>query len=128
MPPAPKNWKPVFTPVPEETLRQKQWRFVRMLNALVQYAESMGYELSIGDGFRDPRVHGAIGEKVGYGHPKSAHKYRLAQDYNLFLGGKWLDKTADFEPLGLFWESIGGTWGGRFQDGNHFSLEHEGIK
>jgi len=30
--------------------------------------------------------------------------------------------------LGLYWESIGGSWGGRFGDGNHFSLEHEGRR
>ncbi|HAO1973206.1 TPA: M15 family peptidase, partial [Escherichia coli] len=31
---------------------------------------------------------------------------------------------------GEYWESIGGTWGGRFSraDGNHFSLEHNGVK
>lgn len=117
-----------YVPLPNETLRQKQWRFIRMLTALVNYADQMGYELTQGDAFRDPRLHGEMGVKMGYGHKNSCHKLRLAQDYNLFLGGKWLDKTADFEPLGLFWESIGGAWGGRFADGNHFSLEHEGMK
>jgi hypothetical protein len=28
----------------------------------------------------------------------------------------------------VFWESIGGSWGGRFNDGNHYSLEHRGMK
>jgi hypothetical protein len=117
-----------FAPKAGETLQQKQWRFIRMLNALVQYAGSIGYELTLGDSYRDPRVHGALGTKLGYGHPNSCHKIRLAQDYNLFLGGKWMDKTSDYEPMGVFWESIGGTWGGRFADGNHFSLEHNGVK
>jgi len=119
-----------FFPVQGETLRQKQWRFVRMLNKLVDYAESMGYELTLGDGYRDPRLHGEPGVKMGYGHKNSCHKHRLAQDYNLFLGGKWLDKTADFEPLGTYWKGLSddAEWGGDFGDGNHFSLEHEGHK
>ena len=119
-----------YVPLSGETLRQKQWRFVRMLNALVTHADTLGYELTLGDGYRDPRVHGIVGVKLGYGHPKSGHKNRLAQDYNLFLGGQWLDKTVEFEPLGVFWEGLAedARWGGRFQDGNHFSLEHDGIK
>jgi len=113
-----------------ETLREKQWRFVRMLNVLVSFAESKGFELTLGDGFRDHRLHGEPGVKLGYGHPQSNHKRRLAQDYNLFIGDKWMDKTSDFEPLGVFWESLSddAAWGGRFGDGNHFSLEHGGFR
>ena len=111
-----------------ESLREKQWRFVKMLSQLVAKADELGYELTLGDAYRDPRLHGPMGTKLGYGHPKSCHKLRLAQDYNLFKDGEYLPATSDYEPLGLFWESLGGTWGGRFRDGNHFSLEHEGVK
>jgi hypothetical protein len=113
-----------------ETLREKQVRFLKQRRKLEEYAESLGYELTGGDLFRDERVHGKIGEKKGYGHPNSCHKLRLAQDYNLFLGGKWLDKTSDFEPLGIYWESLSedSRWGGRFGDGNHFSFEHNGFR
>lgn len=113
-----------------ETLREKQSRFVRQRNKLEQWAFEKGYELTDGDAYRDPRVHGDIGEKKGYGHRNSGHKLRLAKDYNLFLGGKWMDKTDDFEPMGTYWESLSedARWGGRFADGNHFSLEHNGVK
>ena len=117
-----------FVPIPAETLRQKQWRFVRMIAELVDFADRRGYELTYGDAYRDPRVHGALGVKQGYGHRSSAHKNRLAVDFNLFLGGKWLNKTEDYAALGEYWESIGGTWGGRFADGNHFSIENDGVK
>lgn len=112
------------------TLREKQVRFLKQRRKLEEYAESLGYELTLGDAFRDSRLHGDLGVKLGYGHPNSCHKLRLAQDYNLFLGGKWLDKTSDFEPLGLYWETLSddARWGGRFKDGNHFSLEHNGNK
>ena len=106
--------------VRNESLGAKQRRFTRMIGELIQYAYDEGYELTFGDAYRDPRV--------PYGHKKSLHKKRLAIDLNLFKDGKYLTRTSDHEPLGLYWESIGGTWGGRFEDGNHYSLEHNGMK
>lgn len=119
---------PKFAAPKNETLGQKQRRFTRMVAVLIEYAYSQGFELTFGDAYRDPRLHGVVGEKKGYGHPKSAHKQRLAVDFNLFLDGKFCDGSQDHEQLGRYWESIGGTWGGRFGDGNHYSLEHEGVR
>lgn len=110
------------------TLGQKQRQFTRMIGVLIEYAYQQGYEVTVGDAYRDPRLHGEIGVKKGYGHPKSAHKQRLAMDLNLFKDGKYLDKTEDHRFLGEYWESMGGSWGGRFKDGNHYSLEHNGVK
>lgn len=101
---------------------------MRMLPDLIDKALELGYDITLGDGFRDPRVFGDIGVKIGYGHAKSCHKLRLAIDLNLFKDGKFLEGTEAHKPLGEYWESQGGTWGGRFQDGNHYSLEHEGMK
>ena len=108
------------------TLGEKQRKFTLMVSKLIVWAYENGYELTFGDAYRDPRVFGGVGEKTGYGRSKSNHKIRLAIDFNLFKDGKFLTETSDHEPLGLFWESIGGSWGGRFQDGNHYSLSHEG--
>ncbi|QDB70879.1 hypothetical protein [Pseudomonas virus PBPA162] len=111
-----------------ETLGQKQRRFTRMIGLLIEYAYTNGYELTFGDAFRDPRLHGEVGVKKGYGHASSTHKSRLAVDFNLFKDGKFLTSSEDHKPLGEYWESLGGTWGGRFNDGNHYSLEHNGFK
>jgi hypothetical protein len=113
-----------------ETLGQKQRRFARMVARLIDKAHELGYEVTLGDAYRDPRVHGALGVKQGYGHAKSAHKQRLALDLNLFKDGKYLALSDDHKPLGEWWESQGGSWGGRFAtpDGNHYSLEHGGIR
>src|SRR5699024_1170004 len=102
--------------------------FTRMVADLIVYAYEQGYELSLGDAYRDPRSHGAVGQKIGYSSANSLHKERLAIDLNLFKDGKFLTATEDHLPLGEFWESLGGTWGGRFNDGNHYSLEHGGRK
>lgn len=111
-----------------ESLGDKQRRFTQMLAQLVVYAYSIGYELTYGDAYRDPRVHGDMGEKVGYSSANSNHKQRLAVDFNLFKDGEYLTQSEDYLPLGEYWEFLGGTWGGRFDDGNHFSLEHNGVK
>lgn len=102
------------------SIQGKQSEFVRMVAELIGFATEHGYELTFGDAYRDPRC--------PYGHKKSLHKQRLAIDLNLFRDGKWLTSTEDHRELGEFWESIGGSWGGRFEDGNHYSLEHEGIR
>src|SRR5512139_602794 len=108
-------------------LREKQSKFARMVADLIIKAEELGFEVTLGDAYRDPRLHGGIGVRMGYGHPKSCHKLRLAIDLNLFnKGGTFLTTTEDHRELGEWWESQGGTWGGRFNDANHYSLEHEG--
>lgn len=110
------------------SLGSEQRRFTRMVADLIQYAYEMGYELTFGDAYRDPRVFGNVGEKKGYGKSGSNHKIRLAIDLNLFKDGKYLTSTDDHRILGTYWESIGGSWGGRFKDGNHYSLEYQGRK
>jgi len=102
------------------TLRQKQSKFVRMTVLLLIYADHLGYEVTFGETWRHPDSQ--------HGHTLSLHKIRLAIDLNLFKDDKYQRSTKAHEPLGEYWESIGGAWGGRFGDGNHYSLEHNGIK
>ena len=95
-----------------ETLGQKQRRFTGMVAQLINQALSLAYEVTLGDAYRDPQVFGKMGESKGYGHSRSCHKIRLAIDLNLFRDGVLLKKTEDHRPLGEWWESVGGTWGG----------------
>lgn len=110
------------------TLGDKQRKLTKMIGQLISYAYDNGYELTLGDAYRDPRVHGDVGTKRSYSSASSLHKSRLAIDFNLFIDGKYQTTTEAHRPLGEYWESIGGTWGGRFNDGNHYSLEHQGRK
>ena len=110
------------------SLGVEQRKFTLMVSKLITFAYDQGYELTFGDAYRDPRVFGAIGESAGYGKASSNHKNRLAVDLNLFKDGKYLSKTADHIFLGKYWEAIGGSWGGRFNDGNHYSLEYKGMR
>lgn len=117
------------TPTPL-TLGQKQRLFARLVPRLIDHIHGLGLECTLGDAYRDPRVHGALGVRKSYSHPKSAHKVRLALDLNLFRGGEYLDQTSDHQEIGEWWEKQHELcrWGGRFDDGNHYSLEHDGVK
>ena len=112
------------------TLGEKQRRFTKCIGMLIGYAYTNGYELTFGDAYRDPRLHGGWGEKKGYGAARSVHKVRLAVDLNLFKDGKWLQDSADHKFLGQYWKDLdpSARWGGDFEDGNHYSFEHEGCK
>lgn len=105
------------------TLRQKQSKFAHMVALLILHAEQLGYEITFGRAAASEAANKADG-----GIPNSLHRQRLAVDLNLFKGGRYLSSSSSHEPLGIYWESIGGTWGGRFNDGNHYSLEHNGVK
>ena len=109
-------------------LGTKQRIFTLMVADLILFAYERGYELTLGDAYRDPRAFGAVGTRKYYSSANSLHKERLAIDLNLFKDGKFLTRTEDHKELGEFWEAIGGTWGGRFNDGNHYSVEHNGRK
>lgn len=118
------------------TLGEKQRLFARLIPRLIDKAHELGFAVTLGDAFRDPKVFGPIGVKMGYGHPKSAHKQRLAIDLNLFtdVDGDgdldYVETTERHRPLGEWWEAQHelARWGGRFNDGNHYSFEDNGIR
>ncbi|MCB4843278.1 M15 family metallopeptidase [Providencia rettgeri] len=109
------------------TLGEKQRKFTRMIADLIIFAYNNGYELTFSEAYRTPEQ-AALNAKSGSGIKNSLHTQRLAVDFNLFKGGKYLTASSDHKLLGEYWESIGGAWGGRFNDGNHYSLEHNGVK
>lgn len=135
-----------------ETLRQKQSRFVRLVTRLIDFATAEGFELTFGETWRTPEqaelnaMSGALRQAViktlrpvlpaladilekdpRKGIRNSLHCDRLAVDFNLFRDGR---PVADHRALGEYWESLAPDcrWGGRFGDGNHYSIEHGGRK
>lgn len=111
-------------------LLQKQLLFGKLVASLLAQALEMGLQYKLGDAKRDQRVFGAPGVAKGYGHKRSCHKIQLALDLDLFRDGQYLDSTEDHRALGEWWERQHPDcrWGGRFQDGNHYSMEHEGMR
>ena len=116
------------------TLGQKQRKFMKCVGQLLAYIyfgpHNKRYAVTLGDGYRDPRVFGKVGLKKGYGRSSSNHKIRLAIDLNLFIDEKYQTTTEAHKPLGEFWESLDPdcAWGGHFNDGNHYSFSHLGRR
>lgn len=110
-------------------LSEKQQLFTQMIAQLIAWAGDHGMRLTFGEAYRTPEQ-AALNARKGSGIRNSLHTQRLAVDFNLFINGVYQTDSAAYLPLGEFWESIGGNWGGRFSkpDGNHFSLEHEGVR
>lgn len=99
-------------------LLKRQQEFMRLLPMLLERAFELGFEVTGGDLYRDPRC--------PYGSKSSRHKSRLAIDLNLFKDGAYITTTEGHRELGEWWEAQGGVWGGRFNDGNHYEAPYPG--
>lgn len=105
-------------------LLTRQQELMERIPLLLAFATKQGHKVTGGDLYRDKRC--------PYGSKSSRHKSRLAIDLNLFgmdRGGKhtiYLTRTTDHLELGEYWESLGGVWGGRFNDGNHYEAPYPG--
>ena len=102
----------------------RQWAFLKALAKLIQWVYAQpgmmtvtGWEL-----YRTPEQ-AALYAKEGKGIADSKHCRRLACDLNLFISGEYQADSMAYLPLGEYWETLGGVWGGRWTrrpDGNHF--------
>jgi hypothetical protein len=118
------------------TLGEKQRLFLQLLGQFLVWIYEAGYAVSGGELERS-QAQADANAASGAGISNSLHLKRLAIDLNLFLlnDGKWEYQglTEAYRPLGEKWKSLHELcrWGGDFQtrpDGNHFSLEHEGVR
>lgn len=111
------------------SLGKKQERFSVALARQILWFNDRGYQVRMGDVYRDPRVFGAHGIKKGYGNSKSVHKLKLAADLNIFKDGDWLSEGTDpiWAEAHKHWETLGGAKAVP-NDPNHFSFEHWGCR
>lgn len=117
------------------SLLKKQQAFTALIPSLISKAIELGYGVTLGECWRPEKVAKFYAsESKDKGIAKSVHISRLAIDLNLYRDGRWLTAAKDYEPLGVFWESLSTDeytckWGGRFHslDGVHFSFANEGV-
>lgn len=114
------------------TLSQKQQLFAQLLGEFIVWIfQQPGYAVTFGEVLRT-QAQATANAASGAGIKNSLHLQRLAADLNFFLAGVYQTDSAAYLPLGVKWESMHplARWGGRFSrpDGNHFSLEHEGVR
>ena len=93
------------------TLGQKRRKFSNMISVLILIAPHIipGAEL----------VYDAVKRRTS---KKSFHWDALAADLPLYINGRYQRSTKAYYPLGSVWKLMGGSWGGDWGDGNHFSL------
>ena len=109
-------------------LGAKQELFADLISEHIQWLYGREYSVRIGD------VYAHDGHR-----PNSNHYVKLAADLNLFMDGEYLMNTSDHLESGLKWETRHELcrWGGNWDkddhpgepgedDGNHYSLIHEG--
>lgn len=109
------------------SLRQKQSLFAQLVARLIIEADRQGFAVTFAEAYRSPEEAARLA-KLGKGIAASLHTQRLAIDLNLFRDGEYLTSTEAHRPLGEWWERQDPfcRWGGRFNDGNHYSLTHGG--
>jgi len=94
------------------SLGNDQRKFTFLIANLINWAYLNGYEITVGDFWaHDGHIDGSF------------HYKRLAADLNLFVDGVYMTKTSDHKPLGDHWKSLDPkcSWGGDWNDGNHYS-------
>lgn len=114
------------------TLRQKQSIFAKLLPRLIDKAYELGFEVTLGETYRSPEEAARLAS-IGKGIKTSLHTLKLAIDLNLFKNGKFLVDGESHRKIGEWWEKQSTNeyecaWGGRFKDGNHYSIAHNGRK
>jgi len=115
---------------------------------LLREAERLGFKIRVKEVYRWPQMaewnatHCATcsGDMVAHddvqhafkpiGIRNSLHCDGLAVDLVLFKGGQPCWDTEQYRELGEWWDNLDVlcSWGGRFGDGGHFSIRHDGKR
>ena len=111
------------------SLRETQHQFAKMVPRLIDKAHELGFQVTLGETYRSLEEARRLA-RTGAGVQMSLHCDRLAIDLHLFVDGVYQTQSEVHRPLGEWWESQGGSWGGRFTrpDGNHYSLQYQGRR
>ena len=113
------------------TLSEKQRKFSRLVGQFIGWCYANGYEMTLGEAYRTPEQ-AALNAKSGAGIANSLHTKRLALDFTLFPSGVYQTESAAYKIAGEYWKTLDpdARWGGDFSkpDGNHISLQHEGVR
>jgi D-alanyl-D-alanine dipeptidase len=109
------------------TLSDKQCQFAGMVGRLLVYAASLAIRAKVTTWFRSLAEQQALLARKATRTLLSKHRDGLAVDLAIIdRDGKYLTDSPLYQQLGEYWESIGGTWGGRWKtlhDRDHFEFK-----
>lgn len=106
-------------------LNPKQWEFTQDLATLIIYMIGSGYKPRLAYVLRSKE------EAKRLGFENSNHTRYLAADIDLFdKDGKYLSSGDEHKHFGEYWKRLrkDNAWGGDFNDPNHYSKEHNGVR
>ena len=112
-------------------LSEKQSDFLWMVYELLTYTRKILGDKDVGDGLyikvtewnRTKETQKEYVKKGVSSTMNSKHLVGLAVDFAVMKDGQFLKKSALYLLMGIYWEKIGGTWGGRWnvpKDPYHF--------
>ena len=107
------------------SLRKEQSAFVNDIAKLIQYADTIGIELTFGEAYRTEYQQKEYLRTGKTKTMRSNHLRRLAIDFNFFIDGELTYDKVKLQRLGDYWESLNNKnrWGGNwktFEDTPHF--------
>jgi hypothetical protein len=114
--------EPKIEKITESPAREAQSKFLLDVAKLIQYADSIGIELTGGELFRTRYQQRRNIIKGTSWTMNSLHMKRRAIDLNIFINGKYIRTSKPYRVLAIYWEELSpyNRAGIRFNDGNHF--------
>ena len=109
------------------SLRTDQAVFLLNVCKLVQFATSIGFQVTAGELWRPPEMQKIYVQTGRSKTMKSKHLDRLAVDLNFFKADKYIIDYNSLVEVGKLWESLHpkNRWGGNFssfKDLPHFEM------
>ena len=116
--------------IPNETLSDKQWIFLKNVARLIDYADSIGFKLTGGELQRTLYQQKEYMRQGRSQTMNSKHLKKLAIDLFTFIDGDLTWSKSAIQPLGDYWESLDNRneWGGNWKsihDTVHFQMNEE---
>jgi len=108
------------------SLSGEQIVFAGMLGKLLCFASKQVIPVKICELFRSPEKQLKLYRQGRTKTLESKHIKGLAADLAIIREGKYISTSESYTPLGDYWESIGGRWGGSwhtFKDSVHFEYD-----
>ena len=96
-----------------------------MLGRLLIYANITKIPVKIVELYRTPKRQAVLVKKGFSKTLNSKHLCGLAIDLAIIKEGRYITDIKEYRPLGEFWKTLNGIWGGdwKIKDGVHFELK-----
>lgn len=106
------------------TLTERQVLHTLRIARMIAFAYDRGIQVKVQEWNRDLETQKRYVMEGVSKTLNSKHLDKLATDIYIIVDGAPTSNLEDYRVLGVFWESLGGRWGGRFVDRAAFLAKH----